>query len=216
MLAARVSALLLLLTGSVTAEVRRPLSGAEDYRKYIGALVAVADFGIHYYDDGAADESVLFPHTDSNPYERPRSEVIAMLRLQSRGIPILIDCLSDGRQTSVQFDGNTVSRPIKVPVGYVCLDILMAVARGAPISDTDCSADGLGACMREGFYFRPDDYARCWKSSCELRPWVLVVQRKWRQAFLNKRLRFRNPYEGIDIPEYHGLTTPSKPLSPAK
>ena len=40
-----------------------------DYKKYIDPLLGVADFGIHYYDDGAADASVLSPMTKDNPYD---------------------------------------------------------------------------------------------------------------------------------------------------
>ena len=185
------------------------LSSNADYRQYIDPLVAVADFGIHYYDDGAGDATVLFPGTNANPYERPRNPVIALVRLREKGFPLLIDCLSDPRVTTVQFDGNSITKPIKVPVGYVCLDVLMAVTDGRPVSDPDCSDDGLGACMNEGFYFRPDDYLRCGKDTCDLRPWVVVVQRKWRHAFLGRQLRFRNPYHGIRIPD-KDLATPRK------
>jgi hypothetical protein len=156
-----------------------PRAGSAQARiiKYIDPLVTVADFGIHYYED-AADASVLFPSTNTNPYDRPRDPVIALVNLRTKSFPALIDCLSDPRVTSAQFDGTSITKPMRVPVGYVCLDILMAVARGRPASDPDCWADGLGACMNEGFYFRPDDYSQCWKDTCNLRPWVLIVQKK--------------------------------------
>ena len=73
------------------------LSSGADYHKYVDPLVTVADFGIQYSDDGAADASVLFPRTDTNPYDRPRDPVIALVRLRKRSVPLLIDCLSDGR-----------------------------------------------------------------------------------------------------------------------
>jgi hypothetical protein len=82
---------------------------------------------------------------------------------------------------------------MNVPVGYVCMDILMNVVVGRPVSDPGCSDDGLGACMNNGFYFRPDDYYECSEKNCFLRPWVLVVQRKWRQAYLSHLLKFHNP-----------------------
>ena len=187
------------------------LSSGADYHKYIDRLVTVADFGIHYYYYyGAADASVLFPSTDTEPYDRPRDPVVALVHLRTKSFRVVIDCLSDPRVTTAQFDGNSITNPMKVPVGYVCLDILMAVTRGRPASDPDCSADGLGSCMNEGFYFRPDDYSRCWKDKCNLRPWVLVVQRNWRRVFLGRRLRFRNPYDAIRIPEYEEFATPRK------
>jgi hypothetical protein len=186
------------------------LSVVGDYHKYIDALMGIADFGIHYYDDGAADASVLFPSTGDNLYVRPRGPVIELIRLRERSFPLLIDCLSDNRVSTAQFDGNSITRPMKVPLGYVCLDILMAITRGQPASDPECSDDGLGACMNPGFYFRPDDYSKCWPDTCILRPWVAVVQQKWRSAFLHHRLHFQNPYDVIPIPEYSDLTTRRK------
>lgn len=186
------------------------LSTPADYHRFIDPLLKVADFGIHYYDDGAVDASVLFPMTKDTPYDRLRDPVVAVVRLRERSFPLLIDCLTENRVSTAQFDGNAMTKPMKVPLGYVCLDILMAVTRGKPASDPDCSDDGLGACMNEGFYFRPDDYARCWPETCLLRPWVAVVQQKWRSALLNRKLRFHNPYDDISIPEYRDLLTHPK------
>jgi hypothetical protein len=65
--------------------------------------------------------------------------------------------------------------------------------------------------MRQGrFYFRPDDYLNCFNGQCPPRPWVLVVQQKWRVAFLKRKLRFHNPYDAIRIPEYEEFATPKK------
>ncbi len=114
-------------------------SSLEEYQRYIDPLLQVSDFGIHYYDDGAADATVLFPSTETNPYNRPREPVIALVRLGAKAFPLLIDCLSDHRVTSVRFDGNNIARPMAVPVGYVCLDILIATAQGRPISRQGCS-----------------------------------------------------------------------------
>jgi hypothetical protein len=107
----------------------------------------------------------------------------------------------------MRFEGNAITSPMNVPVGYVCLDILMNVVVGRPVSDTDCSDDGLGACMNYGFYFRPDDYYECTKKDCFLRTWVSVVQRKWREAYLGHRLRFHNPYDTITVDEYKEFRT---------
>lgn len=199
-----------LLLGAGHASQPPRLSSAEDYRRYIDPLLRVADFGIHYYDDGAADASVLFPSTESNPYDRPREPVIALVRLRDKSFPLLIDCLSDPRVTTANFDGSSITMPMKVPLGYVCLDILMAIVDGKPAARPGCADDGLGACMNEGFYFRPDDYSRCWQGVCDLRPWVNVVQRKWREAFLRRQLRFRNPYDVMPITEYRDFVTRRK------
>lgn len=171
------------------------LSNAKDYKRYIDALIQVQDFGTHYYEDGAADATVVAPEKTEPPYGQaaPVEPVADLLRLRHRGLPLLIDCLSDSRITSMRFDGNTITKPMNVPVGYVCLDILMTEVKGRPAVDPDCSADGLGACVNDGFYFRPDDYWRCWDSSCYARPWVNVVQRNWRHAYLANLLHVRNP-----------------------
>jgi len=186
------------------------LASAAAYHTYIDALLAVRDFGIHYYEDGAADASVLFPSTDATPYDRPRDPVIALVRLRDRSFPLLIDCLNDGRITSVRFDGNRITKPMGVPVGYVCLDILMGTASGRPVSDPECADDGLGACMNYGFYFRPDDYYNCSQHECLPRPWVTVVKQNWRTQFLAHRLRFDNPYDGLKVEEYKDLRTTAK------
>jgi hypothetical protein len=169
------------------------------------------DIGIHYYDDGAADATVLMPDESGKvPLDSPSDVVLAFVRLGQGSIPLLIDCLGDGRLTAVTFDGNATTRAMRVPVGYVCLDILMGVTRGKPAHVQDCSDDGLGACMETPFYFRPDDYYHCWKDRCIVRPWVSVVQRAWRRAFLQKQLRFHNPYDDTPFDEYKQFATPRK------
>ena len=204
-----------LLIGMVrSAAAQKQLTATADYHKYIDVLVGETDFGIEYSEDGAADATVLYPLNESNekPYGRPRNSVVALVRLGTKGIPVLIDCLGDGRITSVRFNGNDITKPMKVPVGYVCLDILMVTVKGAPVSERECPFDGLGACMNYGYYFRPDDYYECYKgpSQCKLRPWVSVVQQNWRRQFLTHVLRFHNPYNDSGIPDYKEFATPKK------
>jgi hypothetical protein len=112
---------------------------------------------------------------------------------------------------NVPFNGG-MTQLEKVPVGYVCLDILMGTAKGRVVDDSNDDGDGLGVGIREGFYFRPDDYTRCWGGdACLLRPWINVVQRNWRTQYLAHRLRFRNPYDGpLLVDEYKDLRTPNK------
>jgi hypothetical protein len=180
-----------------------------DYHRYIDPLLEVTDFRTHYYEDGAADATVVFPEGSQPPgvFLLPPAPVIALVGLKDRGLPLLIDCLSDRRITSMRFEGNRITQPMNVPLGYVCLDILMEEAPGKPASDSGCADDGLGACMNYGFYFRPDDYYSCTDKECMLRPWILVVQRKWRDEYLAHRLRFRNPYDSLPVEEYKALRT---------
>jgi hypothetical protein len=178
------------------------LASSSEYHKYVDPLLKIEDFGISYSEDGAADATVLFPNSGTG---RPVEPVIALVRLRQKGFSLLIDCLSDSRLTSASFGGNTI---MKVPVGYICLDLLMGTTRGKPVSDPDCADDGLGACMEKGFYFRPDDYYHCVDrlNKCLARPWIPVVQQNWRREFLRNRLQFINPYENIQ--EYKEFTSP--------
>jgi hypothetical protein len=201
---------MLLIVAPENALAQQRLSTPAQYTKYIDALLQVKDFGIHYYDDGAADATVLIRHSDKVPLDNPPDAVLALVQLGRDSLPLLVDCLDDGRLTAVRFDGNVTTKAMNVPVGYVCLDILMGVTHGKPAHEPDCSDDGLGACIKTPFYFRPDDYYHCWKDRCFVRPWVFAVQRTWRWAFLQKQLRFQNPYEDMPFDEYKQFATPRK------
>lgn len=185
------------------------LASTADYQRYIDPLIAVQNFGTSYYEDGAADASVVYPESAEAPYGyvQPAPAVVNLVQLGRRGLPVLIDCLSDSRRTKMRFGGNAITSAMDVPVGYVCLDILMSEVRGRPVSDIECADDGLGACMNDGFYFRPDDYFECVKETCAPRSWVLVVQRRWRTAYLAHRLRVHNPYDDLPVEEYAHLRT---------
>ena len=189
---------------------QKRLSSTKDYDTYINPLAAGTDLGIEYSEDGAADATVLYPlsngHDSTSVYRRPSDAVISLVRLGQRSIPLLIDCLGDGRVTGVLFQ-SAMTKPMRVPVGYVCLDVLTLIVPGNRISQ-QCAYDGLGACINYGFYFRPDDYHHCTADRCYLRPWVSVVQSNWRREFLQGRLRFHNPYD--HIPEYKEFATPTK------
>jgi hypothetical protein len=193
------------------AQPGKPAVPAE-YHRYIDPFLDVKDFRAHYYEDGAADGTVLFPESIQPPddYLMPAAPVIAIIRLRNRSLPLLIDCLSDRRITSMRFEGNRITRPMNVPLGYVCLDILMNEVSGKPVWYPDCNDDGLGACVRNEFYFRPDDYYDCTDKDCMLRPWVTPVQRKWKNEYLAHRLRFHNPYDSQPFEEYKDLKTVHK------
>jgi hypothetical protein len=199
---------MVVVLGNLDCQAAAGSPKTKKYEQYIGRLLQVRDFGMHYYEDGAADASVLFPSNDSQPYDTPRPAVLELVRLRERSVPLLIDCLSDGRLTSIHFDGNVTTKEMRVPVGYVCLDILLAVTRGKPSAGPDCESDGLGACIKWGFYFRPDDYFGCTRQECKARPWVKVVQKTWRREFLLHQLHFVNPYNGQGIQEYGRFADP--------
>lgn len=163
------------------------LGSKSDYVRYVEPILTVTDFGTRYTEDGAGDASVLRRFNGKSP-----DPIMALLRLGPKALPLLIDCLMDGRVTSMRFSGSTVSKPMNVPIGYVCLDVLMGTIRG-PVSEPECADDGMGACMKQEFYFRPDDYSQCWPDFCLPRPWVRVVQENWKRLYQKRKLRFENP-----------------------
>jgi len=172
------------------------LSQDADYRKYTDPLLHVKDFGTRYVEDGAADMTVVSPEGMEPPYgpRKPAGPVLALIALKSKALPMLIDCLGDARITSMRFEGSRTTQALSVPIGYLCLDILMNVVTGKPVWIPNCEADGLGACMETDFYFRPDDYYACAGEECRPRPWVLVVKRNWKRAFLAHQIRFQDPH----------------------
>lgn len=151
---------------------RAPTSG-----KYIDALVSAQSLVV-YNDDGAADATVMaIGANDSGVVENPIAEVRAIVDLGSRAIPLLIAHLDDTRLTSATFTRNR----IPVPVGHVCLDILTNIIRAPKILVEDCGDDGLGACIRDGYYFRPDAYTPN-GSKYIAKPEVARVKANWQRA----------------------------------
>ena len=197
--------LIIFFAPSSISATQRKLASTADYHRYIEALLDVKDFGTNYSEDGAADATVVFPGRGL----RPAEPIVALLGLKGGALPLLIDCLSDMRITSVRFDGNSMTRPMNVPLGYVCLDILMNLA-GGPVFYPNCADDGLGACVNYNLYFRPDDYDGCSKQECLLRPWIIVVQRAWRRLYLAHKLKFHDPYEHSPEEQYKDLRSPPK------
>jgi hypothetical protein len=173
------------------------LATAAQYSKYIDPLLAEPDFGIEYTDEGSAGATVLSPAAKPGESRAPRRSVMALVLLRARAVPLLIDCLADGRVTSLHFKTKKSAKPVNVPVGYVCLDILTHVVEKPSVSAQDCADEGPGACVQGGFYFGPADYYGCVssqeKSVCRLRPWIRIVQQNWIRQLMNNSLRFHDP-----------------------
>lgn len=134
-----------------------------DNHKLIDALVTMPDPGGVYYDDGAGDGSIL-RSGEHKEYvlTKPLREVQDIVALKHDSIPLLIDCLTDTRPTRITFTPSrwaapNLSNPIRVPVAFVCLDILSEIVDQHPkIFDVDCSCDGMGAEYKPGYYFKPE------------------------------------------------------------
>jgi hypothetical protein len=156
--------------------------------KYIDALVS-AQLPVVYHDDGAADATVMdIGANDSGVVENPIPEVSAIVDLGANAIPLLIAHLDDTRLTSATFGRNK----FQVPVGHVCLDILTYIIRGPKILVENCSDDGLGACVRPGYYFRPDAYTPN-GSKYIAKPEVARVKANWKQAYRKGNMQYLYP-----------------------
>lgn len=146
--------------------------------QYIDALVSAPSL-VAYSGDGAADATVT---------ENPAPAVRAIVNLGAKAIPLLIAHLDDTRLTSATFRRNDV----RVPVGHVCLDILTHIIKAPRILIADCADDGLGACIREGYYFRPDAFSHN-GSRLILRPAVSRVKRNWQRAYRRGYIKYQYP-----------------------
>lgn len=135
--------------------------------RLINALITTTT--VVYSDDGAADATVT---------ERPNKVVRQIINLKAAAIPLLIKHLDDRRLTTAQFKNR------RVPLGHICLDILLNITKGNTVHIKDCFDDGLGACIEFEYYFRPDVLQH---------RKMKAVQQAWARAFQNKKIKFQYP-----------------------
>jgi len=160
-----------------------------DSREALIEALVKAPFKTIYHDDGTADATVTAVATPDASRQDAPAQVRALLDLGPNCLPLLIAHLDDQRLTSATFDGGRFAQaPIQVPLGYVCLDILLNATAGQAVHVVDCADDGLGACVRAGYYFWPDVLSR---------PEGVVTMRRvktrWQRAYRAKRMRFEYP-----------------------
>jgi hypothetical protein len=167
----------LLFATAISAQAGTSKTPSASAERYIDALVSAAHLVV-YSEDGAADATVV---------ENPVREVRNILRLGAKAIPLLIAHLEDTRITAAKFGR---SQAQGVPVGYVCLDILSNIVMSKSILIDDCSDDGLGACVRDGYYFRPDAYSRE-NGRIVPKSEVFKVQVRWKRAYRNGKIKYR-------------------------
>lgn len=142
--------------------------------RYIDALISASNLNVTYSGDGAADASVT---------ESPVPEVRQIINLKAAAILLLISHLDDRRLTAATYVEQSGERK-RVPVGHICLDILTMIVKARSILVKDCADDGLGACVKAGYYFPP--YGR---SRIAMRK----VKFKWQRAYRAGRIRFAYP-----------------------
>ena len=153
------------------------------------AALANAPLTTVYHDDGAADATITAQSTQDPSRQDAPAHVRAILDLGPTCIPMLVVHLDDQRLTSAKFDGGRFAHaPIQVPLGYICLDILLHATSGNAIHVADCADDGLGACVRSGYYFRPDVLRRRASVATMRR-----VKAQWQRAYRAKQVLFEYP-----------------------
>lgn len=163
--------------------------------KLIDALVVAPNLNVQYIEDGAADASVLalYENGDVNvPRQNPK-EVKDIVALREKAIPLLIEHLDDTRPTSatVLFGGYLTDKPVPVPVGFVCLDILTSVIeRNNKLFFVEEPSDGFGGDMKDGYYFRPDDYKVYGDGKFKERLIVRIVKANWQKAYRNGKIKY--------------------------
>jgi hypothetical protein len=156
---------------------------------------------VHYGEDGAMDASVLgLYHVDTDgTTTAPAKEVADIVALREKAIPLLIEHLDDNRPSSATFHGGYLPdgvQRVRVPVGHVCLDILLHLVDNSFYLDKKCQIETrLEGCIKDGFYFRPDDY---WiiggfdddDNNFMERPIVRIVKANWQKAYREGRLKY--------------------------
>lgn len=174
---------------------QRECGHSADIESYVDALVCSSNLHVVYGDDGAADATVMQAgEVEPRIKEDIAPEVRNIVELGSKAIPLLIQHLDDRRLTSAIFHtyrGRTESMK-QVPVGHICLDILMATTKAPKIIEYGCGDDGLGSCVDGGFYFRPDDYHL---ENGELKGNAIVyaAKKNWQKAYKKGWVKFDYP-----------------------
>ncbi len=167
--------------------------------KLIDALVAAPNLYVRYVEDGAADSSVLALYENGNvnvahPIAKEVKDVVA---LRDKAIPLLIEHLEDTRPTSatVLLGGYLTDKPVRVPVGFVCLDILINIIGNNKLIFVEEPSDGFGGEVKDGYYFRPDDYKVYSDGKFKERPIVRIVKATWQKAYRDGKIKYEYKVE---------------------
>ena len=183
-------AILILFPGNLSAQSHR----LRNSPNYIDALISEPAL-VTYSDDGAGDATVMNIGTNEmGIVERPLPAVRHLVKLGPRAIPLLIAHLDDTRLTSAKFFyyAGRKEHTIAVPVGHVCLDILVSITRAPRIFTWGCGDDGLGACFESGYYFRPDAYVSNGDRVVAL-PVVYRAKSNWQRAYRRGYIKYHYP-----------------------
>ena len=163
--------------------------------KLIDALVVAPNLYVQYVEDGGRDDSILAlcENGDPNVARQNPKEVLNIVALREKAIPLLIECLDDTRPTSatVLFGGYLTDKPVRVPVGHVCLDILTSIVeRNNELIFVEDPSDGFCGDIKDGYCFRPDDYKAYSDDRFKNRPIVRIVKANWQKAYRDGKIKY--------------------------
>ena len=175
--------------------VRFPKTSTTSNEKLIDALIAAPNLSVRYVEDGAADASVLalYENGDPNVARQNPKEVLDIVALREKAIPLLIEYLDDTRPTSATVSGGgyLTDKPVRVPVGFVCLDILTSIIeRNNKLIFFEDARDGFCGDMKDGYCFRPDDYKAYDDDRFKERPIVRIVKANWQKAYRDRKFKY--------------------------
>jgi len=181
-------------TPSKSPSVCSPKISTTSNEKLIDALVAAPNLSVRYVEDGAADASVLAFYENGDPSvarQNPK-EVLDVVVLREKAIPLLIECFNDTRPTSATVSlGYLTDKPVRVPVGFICLDILTSIVeRSNKLIFFEDASDGFCGDIKDGFCFRPDDYKAYDDDRFKARPIVRIVKANWQKAYRNGKIKY--------------------------
>ena len=152
-------------------------------------VLELKDLGAIYFEDAACDGSIVKQPPDLR-YCRP--QVAPILQCAEKAAAVLIEHLDDVRPTTATFAGGAHRvHPMVVPLGVVCLDMLLSISTTASVTYDAASGnnDVLGAGVAPRYYFRPDSYTTSNGRLSPL-PIVLEVKANWQRALRAGQLKF--------------------------
>ena len=146
-----------------------------------------------YVEDGAADGTVLI----AGPGGKAPREVRTLLACPQDAARLLVSQLTDMRTSLFTCRTTKTKGEVRpVPMGHVAMDLLQHLAprsQSPPhLTPGDCSDDGFGACLANGYYFRPDDYELV-DGEMRALPIVAEVQANWQTLLDTGRLQPATP-----------------------
>ena len=153
----------------------------------LSKLAEEPNLGIVYIDDGSGEGTVVD--------QTPNTVVRQIVALGSPAIPILIAHLDDKRSTSALYKGGKYRNdPVRVPLGFVVLDILMQISKDTGAlyvnGHKHCEFDGMGACIKARYYAKPDVFLSRDPSSEKK---VENLKAAWAAAYHRGVVKFEKP-----------------------